>query len=308
MNLSQSIEEGNGAAGAHHCRLLEDGQLLVFPHLAFDLSDEDKAFLFDRQLARGHKNIAYDPRRDCVSGCAARHAGDQERLCAIMQAYSDGVARFLATLLPPYASSWVVDYASFRPQEEKQRKLRRRARNDLLHTDAFPSRPTNGDRILRVFTNIHPSQPRCWVTTDTFDVLAKQFAGSGALPLPAPSAMATPMRRWIARAARAAGIVPLQRSPYDTFMLRFHDYLKANRSFQTACRKTEWEFPPNCTWVVFTDFVPHAAVSGRYALEQTFIVARDSLVLPEKAPMAILERLCGTRLTDGTASGRSKTA
>ena len=42
--------------------------------------------------------------------------------------------------------------------------------------------------------------------------------------------------------------------------------------------------------------VSHAVLSGRYALEQTFIVARDSLALPEKAPIAILERLAGTRL------------
>jgi hypothetical protein len=43
--------------------------------------------------------------------------------------------------------------------------------------------------------------------------------------------------------------------------------------------------------MVFTDMVSHAVLKGRYALEQTFLVARDSLVLPEKAPIAILERI-----------------
>jgi len=294
MNLSQSLDEGNHAPALERCRHLEDGQVLVLPDVSFDLQEEERAFLMDQHLARRHKNIAYAPRRDRVTGCTERAPGDRERLCAIMRTYSERVTRFLAALLPAYAASWVVDYASFRPQEEEGRSLPWRARNDLLHTDAFPSRPTNGDRILRAFTNINPSQPRRWATTDTFDILLQRFAGSAALPLPAPQ----PLRRWLAKAARTAGIPLAQRSPYDVFMLRFHNYLKANRTFQATCSKQLWEFPPNSTWIVFTDFVPHAAVSGRYALEQTYVVSRHSLVLPERSPLSLLERLSGTRLTE----------
>jgi hypothetical protein len=49
--------------------------------------------------------------------------------------------------------------------------------------------------------------------------------------------------------------------------------------------------------MVFTDTVSHAVLRGQYALEQTFIVARESLALPERAPIAILERLAGTPLS-----------
>lgn len=296
MNLSQPIDERSGAHGVEHCRQLEGGQLLVVPRLPFDLSEGERAFLCQQALARGHKNIAYDPRHDRVTGQAERHPGDGEQLRTIMSAYSRRVTRFLAELLPLYAGSWTVDYASFRPQEEEGRALTQRTRNDLLHTDAFPSRPTNGDRILRVFTNINPTEARRWVTTDTFDVLLERFAGSRALPLPSPQ-----RRRWLVNVARAVGL-PL-RAPYDTFMLRFHNYLKANGEFQASCRKHVWEFPPNSTWIVFTDFVPHAALSGRYALEQTYIVSRDSLALPEKAPLRILENLCGVSLTYGAVAG-----
>jgi len=290
--MSQPIDEGNREPGWEQCRLLEEGQVLVVPSLPFDLEDDERTFLLTVQLAASHKNIAYDPRRRRVTGFVERQSGDRERLGAIMQAYSQRLTDFLASMLPPYARSWVVDYASFRPQEEEGRKLPLRARNDLLHTDAFPSRPTNGDRILRAFTNISPNQARRWVTTDTFGVLVNRFAGSAALPLPVPG-----RRRWIVKAAQAAGIPVAQRSPYDEFMLRFHDFLKANREFQATCQKQLWEFPPNSTWIVFTDLVPHAALSGRYALEQTYIVSRDSLVLPEKAPLRILENLCGAQLT-----------
>ncbi len=44
--------------------------------------------------------------------------------------------------------------------------------------------------------------------------------------------------------------------------------------------------------------VPHAAPSWQHALEQTFIVSRDVLLLPQKAPVHVLERLAETSLTN----------
>jgi hypothetical protein len=57
------------------------------------------------------------------------------------------------------------------------------------------------------------------------------------------------------------------------------------------------EFPPGCTWLVYTDGVPHAALSGRFALEHTFIVPRAALVEPEAAPISVLEKLSGKPLS-----------
>ena len=85
-------------------------------------------------------------------------------------------------LLTPYAGKWKLDYASYRPLEEHGRPARLRARNDLPHVDAFPTRPTNGDRILRLFTNINPAQNRVWITSQTFDVIGPQFAKVIGLP------------------------------------------------------------------------------------------------------------------------------
>jgi len=85
-------------------------------------------------------------------------------------------------------------------------------------------------------------------------------------------------------------------------MLHFHDYLKGNTAFQSGCPKSRWEFPPESTWIVLTDMVPHAVESGQFALEQTFIVPRDALVRPELAPVSILERLSGVALTGPAAT------
>ena len=73
------------------------------------------------------------------------------RLQAIMRQYSQDVTRFLTGFLSPYEGRWQLDYASFRSIEERGRVQPFRKRNDLLHVDAFPTRPVFGDLILRCF-------------------------------------------------------------------------------------------------------------------------------------------------------------
>ena len=73
--------------------------------------------------------------------------------------------------------------------------------------------------------------------------------------------------------------------------------MKEDAEFQKDCPKQRCEFPPFSTWIVFTDFVSHAVLEGQYAMEQTFIVARQAMVHPEASPVAILERLAGYPLT-----------
>ena len=94
----------------------------------------------------------------------------------------------------------------------------------------------------------------------------------------------------------ASGLPVIARSPYDRFMLGFHDYLKMNEAFQRDCAKYRFEFPPGATWMVFTDVVPHSVESGQFAMEQTMIVSHKSLADPGRAPIAILEKLAGRGL------------
>ena len=89
------------------------------------------------------------------------------------------------------------------------------------------------------------------------------------------------------------GLPVVDRPPYDRFMLKIHHAMKEDARFQAGCRKDRWEFPAGSTWIVFTDSASHACLSGQFALEQTFIVRRASLANPEKAPIAILEKLAG---------------
>jgi hypothetical protein len=171
-----------------------------------------------------------------------------------------------------------------------------RRRNDLLHTDAFPTRPTRGARILRFFNNIHPTRTRDWVVSDPFPVLAPRYAPQQ-IALPSAGGSAGRALRSLANAAGLGYAVPsLKRSPYDDFMMRFHNFLKENASFQAECRKEYLQFPAGSSWMVYTDMVPHAVLSGQYALEQTFLVEHQAMVSPESSPLSVLEAMTHSAL------------
>ncbi|HEV2491972.1 MAG TPA: Kdo hydroxylase family protein [Terriglobia bacterium] len=286
---------GREDRGRAFCEQLEQGNILFFSKTPFDFSEGNRQFLLSQRQsgAAYHKNVAYRPKQDRLTGFVTSHREEQDRLRTIMRTYSERATQFVARLLPAYATNWKLDFASFRPQEEQGRQIRLRARNDLLHVDSFPTRPTHGDRILRIFTNINPTQPRVWLTTETFDGLAERFLGPGGSAELRTGLETSGLRGGLVRAARALHLPVADPSPYDKFMLRFHHFLKENHEFQETCAKARWEFPPNSTWMVFTDMVAHAVLSGQFALEQTLIVPRDALVLPEKAPVSVLESFIG---------------
>jgi hypothetical protein len=282
------------------CEQLEDGQVLFFEGIPFDFPEADRQFLLDQRQsgARVHKNISYRPKQDILRGNASDNKEDTERLHGIMRHFSEEMTRFLTRVLTPYSKQWSLDFASFRPEEEMGRKLALHKRNDLLHVDAFPSRPTRGNRILRCFTNINPTQPRVWLTTERFTELARQYAREAGLEQIAAHTDSNGNGNGsvLDSIKRMFGLKTADRSAYDKFMLRFHDYLKENTQFQETCRKIKIAFPPQSTWMCFTDSVPHAVLSGQYALEQTFIIPVNALVRPEKSPLRVLESIAGRPL------------
>jgi hypothetical protein len=277
-----------------YCDQLEQGKILLFSRPPFDLPTQDREFLLNQPASdsRLHKNISYRPQEDVLRGVSDGKDA-QQRIHQILSNYSKRVTAFVSRFLAPYAGQMSLDFASFRPLEEQGRDLPLHKRNDLLHVDAFPSRPTRGGRILRVFTNIHPEKQRVWLTGEAFASLAQRHASNAGLDkiVAANSGLLAGLKRKLP----LPGITVAGRSAYDEFMLRFHDYLKENSAFQHQKHETV-TFPPLATWLVFTDGVPHAALSGQSALEQTFIVPVFALVSPEQAPIRVLESLCGRSL------------
>jgi hypothetical protein len=292
------LPEDSGRRGEQLCAQLEAGNILFFPKTPFEISAAERAVLLGQKQtsAAYHKNVAYRPAEDRVTGLDKSESEENEQLRGILRHYSQAAAKFLGELLPAYAGKWKLDYASYRPIEERGRAARLHARNDLCHVDSFPTRPTNGDRILRFFTNVNPVQNRVWLTARTFEAVAPHFASALGLP---GRQRANPISSGLRALARAARWPGANRSPYDTFMHRCHNAMKEDAQFQQNSPKQRWEFPPDSTWIVFTDCVSHAVLEGQYALEQTFIVSRQAMVAPPRSPVAILEKLAGYPLTRG---------
>jgi hypothetical protein len=285
----------------HCCQHLEDGRILYFDSIPFAFSQEDRDFLLSQRQSesRLHKNVSYRPRQDVLRG-AAGDRSEVARLQDVMRRYSRQVTDFIRHLLAPYAEHFQLDYASFRPEEEQGRDLSVHKRNDLLHFDAFPTRPMHGRRILRCFTNINPTEARVWNTTDGFSALAGKYAADAGLP--AIAAQGSPRAHPLIRAIKKAlGLKAVDHSAYDRFMLRFHDFLKENTAFQERCKKIRIEFSPGSTWLCYTDSVPHAVLSGKYALEQTFIIPLQAMETPQKAPIRVLEKIAGVPLSAAAA-------
>lgn len=271
---------------------LEHGELIVFPKCPFPVPEaESRLFLLQQQLrSLTHKNITYDPVRNRVRGFVRTSPEQENRLTSLLAEFSRAVADWLLTVLPRYRGGCSRDRASFRPKEEATRRLRHSARNDLLHIDAFPNRPAQGRRILRLWTNLHPSEPRVWVTSDLVGRVLERYGHRFGLPTrERPTWLDDLGQRLLSVLCPGR----LRRSPSDSFMLRLHNALKKSDEFQERSPKRLWSFPPGSAWMLFTDARTFAELRGRYALEHSFFIDPGVLVHPDCSPMAILDNRTG---------------
>ncbi len=266
---------------------LEKGELIFFPECPFALPrEEDRQFLIQQHLRPlSRKHITYDPTRNQIKGFLRISADQQERLRTILAGFSQSVTGWLLNTLPGYRGGCQRDRASFRPEEEATRRLRHLARNDLLHIDAFPNRPSQGRRILRVWVNCNPSEPRVWITSE---LLARVLERYGTRLGVAGLERSTWLNRLSERLLRL--LLPDRpiRSAYDSFMLRLHDALKRDDEFQERSPKRLWTFPPGSAWILFSDARTHAELRGQFALEHSFFIEPGVLVCPNLSPLALV--------------------
>ena len=67
--------------------------------------------------------------------------------------------------------------------------------------------------------------------------------------------------------------------------------MKDTPSFQQDMHAhEEFRFPPFSAWMVFTDTVSHACLSGQHAFVHTSIVRLANCRLPELAPINVLRQ------------------
>jgi hypothetical protein len=276
---------------------IEDGGVLVLPRATFVLAEDERRFLAPEWSDGRAKNISVEmPKNGDHAAAAPRLKGargaaaDLAALTAMVTRFAVDAGALVTTLFPRYAPYVQQARTSFRPQPAVGRAVSWRKDDSRLHVDAFPSRPNQGARILRVFTNLNPVEPRVWRVGEPFEAVARQLLPRIRAPLPGSAAVLS-----------ALHVTKGRRSHYDHLMLHLHDRAKADMAYQRDCAQQVVRFAPGTTWLCFSDQVMHAAVSGQFMLEQTIHLPVRALYDPLRAPLAILERLTGRRLIPDAA-------
>jgi 3-deoxy-D-manno-oct-2-ulosonic acid (Kdo) hydroxylase len=261
---------------------LEEGGVLVLPHVNFALSPEEQRFLSADWSDGRSKNISLEG--TALKG-ARGNAADLAALAAMIGRFAADAADLVTALFPRYAPYVKRARTSYRPQPAIGRDVSWRKDDSRLHVDAFPSRPNRGERILRVFSNINRTEDRVWRVGETFETMARTFLPQVKRPLPGAALLLASVRA-------TKGV----RSEYDHLMLGLHDRAKADLAYQRDCAQEIAHFAPGTTWICFSDQVMHAAVSGQFMLEQTIHLPLSALYDAKRSPLATLERLTGRTL------------
>jgi 3-deoxy-D-manno-octulosonic acid hydroxylase-like protein len=263
---------------------LEAGNVLLFPQLSFPIQTDEARFLTPAAVGQA-KNVSFDPASGALRGSGADAAG-LEPLRNMISRFAKASHTLLRNVLPRYAADVQQARTSYRPAEIAGRVTSWRKDDTRLHVDSFPSSPTRGTRILRVFTNVNPhGHTRTWRIGEPFEAVARRFVPS----IPGPI--------WLSsQALNLLGITKSRRSAYDHYMLRLHDRMKADLAYQSQAAQQLYEFATGNTWIVFTDQVSHAAIKGQYALEQTYHLPVRAMHDPAQSPLKTLERIVGRAL------------
>lgn len=278
---------------------LERGSIVFFPNSPVPLPAPAELEFFREELPKRLKlkNISYHPEDGRTRGLDSDDAELAERVTAVLKNTSDEIAAFLERIAPRLTKNWTVGTCSFRPLQERGRDLSAHASNELIHVDAGAYGATHGDRILRFFINVNPAEDRVWATKGSFPELLAQhgerarlnFRGAG--PGYLSKGPLDHLRSGLINAA-ARGIPVLKvldSSPYDRAMRKFHNYMKDTPAFQQQQQgHQEFSFPPFSAWMVYTDMVSHACLSGQHAFVHTSLVRLENCHLPEMAPINIL--------------------
>lgn len=263
---------------------LENGKVLYFPYLKFQLLSEEKILLTSTVHNTRVRNISLNNFNYLHGTC--NNIKVRSALTFMMDRFRQQVKSLIYSLAPKYQNALRLASTSYRPALVETRKQSWRANDRKLHIDAFPTRPNYGERILRVFCNINPyAVPRIWKIGESFQNVAEKF-----LPC------AKRYIRWQAKILQMLHVTKSLRSEYDHLMLQLHNNMKADEMYQKYVQQIIMQFSANSVWICFSDQVSHAVMSGQFMLEQTLHLPVEKQYNPTFSPLAILTKLIGHSL------------
>jgi 3-deoxy-D-manno-oct-2-ulosonic acid (Kdo) hydroxylase len=256
---------------------LEKGAVIYLPQLSFQLKAAEQSLLTPTILKKHFKNLSFNPNNQSLKGVVE---SEVSQVRAMMERFFQDSRYLVEQLFAPYKDRLEIGRTSYRPIEVRGRRTSLLKDDTRLHVDAFPATPNQGKRILRVFSNINPyQQPRLWHVGEPFEKVVLAFLPT----IPRPFFGSRTLLAW-------AKITKSYRTLYDHYMLGLHDAMKKSDSYQRSVSKTPCSFSAGSTWIVMTDAVSHAALSGQYLLEQTFYLPVEAMVCAQNSPLYLLEK------------------
>ncbi len=288
------------------CAQLEAGGILYFPQTPVPISNADVEFLLGQQqtLSRLHKNIAYKPDREKLSGIDEKSTGPDnvQQMHEVMRRYSasvDSIPDGISRALPAALAAWIMR-VSDRSKKKAATCPCGGATICCTQTPFQPGPHAVGASCASSTTFIRTAPATgLWVSHSRACV--GEFAPAK-LATSAPDGPVARAGKQFAQATGIAGLVPQwKRTPYDEFMMRLHNAMKEDAGFQAGCRARRCRFAPGSSWMVYTETVPHAVLGGQFALEQTFLVDPAAMVTPR------IRAACDSRKDGGSKAGLNDT-
>ena len=299
METAQVLRDFGGESSEAIEKALERSKIVFFEQCPFGLPPEDDLIFLREELPLQTriKNVSYH----LESGSIPRFDAPQparDRVTRILKCHSKTVTEYLQETIPDFAPGWTVGTCSFRPLEERGRNLKPRSSNEIVHVDAGAYGATCGARILRFFVNVNETTDRVWGTKGSFAQLFEQHeeflqAARGDKPSVRVQKriqdhLYSGLVTGLSKAYPLAKVI--DSSPYDRAMRRIHNYMKETETFRANPEGyQEFRFPPRSAWMVFTDSVSHAVISGQHALVTTILIPLANCREKELAPYYILE-------------------
>jgi len=273
-------------------KALESGRVLFLPEQSLTLDQDEQQLLTEELLDGSRKNISFNVKNNKLSAFKPLEGLNNTEDCLrhFMHRFAHYAKDLVDILLPQYKNQFLWGRTSYRPAEVEHRQLSKRKDDSRLHVDAFPGSPVYGYRIMRVFCNINPyGTKRVWNLGEPFPKVLSHFASR----LKAYNPL-------FARILHLIKATKQTRSAYDHYMIHLHDHMKLDDHYQENVKKETFAFPTNSTWIVFTDQVSHAALSGQYLLEQTFYLPVSAMANPDESPLHKLEQVRSFRLKNSS--------
>jgi hypothetical protein len=270
-----------------YCEELEDAHVLQLDDSDIGLSKDEISFLSKNKFRRKDlfKPITWKNRDEEIDNYKASNDGD--KLSQIMKKYSQAITASLSKILMPYKLANKALLTEFFPSITKENK-------QAFNYDFLPNHNINGSRILRFYTNISMDKFYKFKMPANFKGIVDKFGGKKSLVFPSLKGNSLKEKIGIKmkKLARSAGFSIGSTSPYDNFMMKLHKFIKKpKQEIKEMLGDNHLSFAPLTSWAVFSDgyFLDNSCKEN--ILEQVFIIPKQALLNPEKAPLGLLERV-----------------